>query len=114
MVLAVSNFSSVHHTDYKIGVPNRGIYTEVFSSDAKDFGGEGIANGKVTAKSGQMHGQKYHITLNLPPFSTTFFYKKKPAERKTKPVPKGKNNLTASRQKDSLRKSKSKRVSKQK
>lgn len=114
MVLAVSNFSSVHHTDYKIGVPNRGIYTEVFSSDAKDFGGEGIVNGKVTAKSGQMHGQKYHIALNLPPFSTTFFYKKKPAERKTKPVPKGKNNLTASRQNDSLRKSKSKRVSKQK
>lgn len=77
-VLAVSNFSSVYHDDYKIGVPNRGVYTEVFSSDAAEFGGSDIKNGKVTAKSGAMHGQKYHISLKLPPFSTLYFYKKKP------------------------------------
>ena len=78
MVLAVSNFSSVYHEDYKIGVPNRGTYTEVFSSDMEAFGGSGIENGKVTAKIGEMHGQKYHISLKLPPFSTTYYYKKKP------------------------------------
>lgn len=86
MVLCVSNFSSVQYTDYKIGVPNRGNYTEVFSSDDIRFGGSGIANGKVTAKSGKMHGQKYHISLSIPPFSTTYFYKKKPADKKPKPL----------------------------
>lgn len=84
MVLAVSNFSSVHYQDYKIGVPLRGVYTEAFSSDAKAFGGDGITNRKVTARRGEMHGQEYFISLALPPFSTIYFYKKKPAERRAK------------------------------
>ena len=93
MILAVSNFSSVYHPDYKIGVPRRGNYTEVFSSDAKEFGGEGITNGTVSAKSGKMHGQKYHISLALPPFSTLYFFKKKP-QAKTSQETKAKNNQT--------------------
>ena len=76
-LLSVSNFSSVYHPDYKIGVPNRGNYTEVFSSDDIAFGGGGRKNGKVTAQKGEMHGQKYFVSLALPPFSTTYFYKKK-------------------------------------
>ncbi len=82
LILAVSNFSSVLQKDYKIGVPFGGDYTEVFSSDNKDFGGQGIENGKVTAKKGNIHGRDKYISLTLPPFSTLYFYKKKPAERK--------------------------------
>ncbi len=77
MLLCVSNFSSVYHPDYKIGVLSRGNYTEVFSSDDVAFGGSGIKNGKVTAQKGEMHGQKYYVSLALPPFSTLYFYKKK-------------------------------------
>ncbi len=82
LILAVSNFSSVLQKDYKIGVPYGGVYSEVFSSDAKCFGGEGIENGKVSAKKGNIHGREHFVSLTLPPFSTVYFYKKKPAERK--------------------------------
>ncbi len=88
-VLAVSNFSSVYHPDYKIGVPNRGVYTQVFSSDDSAFGGSGTQNGKVTAKTGNMHGRKYHVSLALPPFSTLYFYKKK-----SKPKPQNEKSKT--------------------
>ncbi len=75
-ILAVSNFSSVPQENYKIGVPNRGIYEEIFTTDSKEYGGSGTVNGKVTAKAGKMHGQKQYIALNIPAFSTTYYYKK--------------------------------------
>lgn len=82
LILAVSNFSSVLQKDYKIGVPYSGVYEEVFSSDRKEFGGQGIENGKVSAKKGDIHGREHFVSLTLPPFSTIYFYKKKPAERR--------------------------------
>lgn len=75
-LLTVCNFSSNRYEAYKIGVPNRGNYTEVFSTDQKEFGGSGTPPQKVTAKSGAMHGQKQYIELTIPPFSAICFYKK--------------------------------------
>ena len=82
-LLSVSNFSSVKQENYKIGMPRSGVYTEVFSSDDESFGGSGIKNGKVTAKKGDWNGQKFYISVTVPPFSTVYFYKKKP-NKKTK------------------------------
>ncbi len=81
-VLSVSNFSSLLYEDYKIGVDRPGVYREVFSSDEERFGGSGIKNNKVTAKKGEMHGKPYHVSLTLPPFSTIYFYKRKPNTKK--------------------------------
>ena len=75
-LLCVSNFSSLTHKDYKIGVKRRGVYYEVFSTDDEIFGGGGIKNGKITTFSGKMHGQKQHIKITIPPFSTVYFLKK--------------------------------------
>ena len=75
-ILAVSNFSSVLQKDYKIGVPNKGIYTEIFTTDSKEYGGNGITNGKVKTKMGKIHGQQQYLSLNIPAFSTLYFYKK--------------------------------------
>ncbi len=82
-ILAVSNFSSVKQSGYKIGVPNRGVYEEIFSTDRTEYGGGGITNGKVTAKAGEMHGQKQYISLDIPAFSTTYFYKKASRKKNT-------------------------------
>ena len=82
-LLSVSNFSSVKQENYKIGVPRSGVYTEVFSSDDETFGGSGIKNGRVSAKKGEWNGQNFHISVTVPPFSTVYFYKKKP-NKKTK------------------------------
>ncbi len=76
MILSVSNFSKVPQKDYKIGVPRKGVYEEIFSTDEKRFGGSGIENGKVYAKSGQMHGKNQYISLEIPAFSTVYFYKR--------------------------------------
>lgn len=80
-VLSVSNFSSVKQENYKIGVSRPGVYKEVFSSEDTSFGGSGITNEKVTAKKGIFNGKDYYLSLTLPPFSTVYFYKRKPAKK---------------------------------
>lgn len=81
-LLCVCNFSSVRQPDYKLGVPNRGNYTQVFSSNDKEFGGDGTGNTVLKTKSGKYHGQKQYIELDIPPFSTIYIYKKKIRTRK--------------------------------
>jgi len=83
-VLSVSNFSSVKQENYKIGVERPGVYTEVFNTDDSAFGGEGITNGKITAKKGALNGREYYISVTLPPFSTVYFYKRKPVKKVNK------------------------------
>jgi len=83
-VLSVSNFSSVKQENYKIGVSRPGVYKEVFSSEDTSFGGSGITNEKVTAKKGIFNGKDYYLSLTLPPFSTVYFYKRKPVKRVNK------------------------------
>ncbi len=75
-ILAVSNFSSVPQEDYKIGVPQRGVYEEIFSTDSSEFGGNGTVNGKVKTKVGKMHGNNQYLSLKIPAFSTTYYFKK--------------------------------------
>lgn len=82
-ILSVSNFSSVLQRNYKIGVPMRGVYKQVFSSDDERFGGSGLKNEKVTSKSKGINGHKYHISVDIPPFSTTYFYKRGPKKKST-------------------------------
>lgn len=87
-VVVVCNFSSVLLENYAIGIPRRGKYTEIFSSDDQAFGGNGILNGEVYAKLKPLHGREYSLSLTLPPFSTIYLYKKGPAKEKTAAKPK--------------------------
>ncbi len=75
-VIVVCNFSSLTLENYFIGVPRRGKYTEIFTTDDTRFGGGGIRNGEVYAKLKPMHGKDYSLSLTLPPFSTIYLYKK--------------------------------------
>ena len=75
-VIVVCNFSSLTLENYYIGVPRRGKYTEIFTTDDTRFGGGGIRNGEVYAKLKPMHGKDYSLILTLPPFSTIYLYKK--------------------------------------
>ncbi len=89
-VIVVCNFSSVTRTDYRIGVPRRGKYDEVFSSDEARFGGSGIRNGQLYTKQSPMHGRDFCLALTLPAFSTICLYKKASAARKNTVEKKGK------------------------
>ena len=84
-LIVVCNFSSVTREKYRIGVPRRGRYQEVFTTDAEAFGGSGTLNGQVYTKQAPMHGRPCCVELTLPAFSTIFLYKKA-SEKKAKPA----------------------------
>lgn len=71
-IVAVCNFVPVKRENYRIGVPYPGKYTEVFNSDAVEFGGEGISNGTVDTEEEIMHGYDHSITLEIPPLSVIY------------------------------------------
>jgi 1,4-alpha-glucan branching enzyme len=81
-IFAISNFSSVKQENYKIGVPDEGLYEEIFSTDSAEFGGNGICNGVLNAQRGKYHQFDFHLSLTLPPFSTVYLYKEKKREFK--------------------------------
>lgn len=87
-IIAVCNFVPVRRDDYKIGVPYAGTYTLVFDSDAKEFGGSGIAKKKVQSEEFGMHGLEHSVSLTLPPLSVQYlrFTPKKTRAAKAKPA----------------------------
>ncbi len=72
-LIAVCNFTAVPRDSYKIGVPCKGSYDLVFSSDNKIYGGAGYAKKRVyKTKNIPMHGEKQSIDLCLAPLSTIY------------------------------------------
>ncbi|MBQ7132654.1 MAG: 1,4-alpha-glucan branching protein GlgB [Oscillospiraceae bacterium] len=71
-IVAVCNFVPVKRENYRIGVPYPGKYTEVFNSDAVEFGGQGLTNGTVDTEEEIMHGYDHSITLEIPPLSVIY------------------------------------------
>ncbi|HIR25294.1 MAG TPA: 1,4-alpha-glucan branching protein GlgB [Candidatus Egerieimonas faecigallinarum] len=103
MLLVVCNFSDVTYEDYQVGVPYAGKYKEVFNSDAKNFGGEGVTNPRVKmAKKEECDERKYSIRIKVPALGVSIFsYTKevakqsgnKAAKKKSAAQPKTKKNL---------------------
>ncbi len=83
-VIAVVNFAPVGHTDYKIGVPYDGKYEEIFTSDAPQFGGSGVTNGKLAAVAGECHNREQYIELSIAPLSILYLQGKPKPKRRTK------------------------------
>ncbi len=73
-VIVVCNFTPQPHAHYRIGVPEPGFYTEIFNSDARDYGGSNMGNlgGKWTDEW-SYHSRPYSIDLCLPPLGVLVF-----------------------------------------
>lgn len=66
-VVTVCNFSRQTYPQYRIGVPQAGIYRLLLNSDESDCGGSGVPVPPEIAASDQpMHGQPYSIEVPLP------------------------------------------------
>lgn len=67
-IVAVCNFTPQPHSHYRIGVPELGFYTELFNSDARQYGGSNMGNlgGKWTDEW-SVHNRPYSLDLCLPP-----------------------------------------------
>ena len=83
-IVVVVNFSPEEQQEYHIGVPITGTYEEIFTSDKTEFGGSGMANGKLKTENKPMHGQEQSIVLKIPRFGVLFFKGKARAKRRTK------------------------------
>lgn len=71
-LIIVVNFSPVERNNYLIGA-EEGTYTEVFNTNALEFGGTGTGNYKsIISSKGIMHGYDSHISLTVPPLSVIF------------------------------------------
>ncbi len=81
MVLVVCNFTPQVRSDYRVGVPVGGHWTEILNSDAFLYGGSGQGNmGGVEAAPAPMHGRPWSLALTLPPLSVIAFHAPPPEE----------------------------------
>ncbi|MCL2844173.1 MAG: 1,4-alpha-glucan branching protein GlgB [Chitinivibrionia bacterium] len=73
--LFVLNFTPVIRHDYHLGVPYNTKYKEVFNSNAKEYGGEGLGNGSkaIAAKAESSQGKPNTLVINLPPLAFNIF-----------------------------------------
>jgi 1,4-alpha-glucan branching enzyme len=74
VVIAACNFTPLPRHNYRVGVPNGGIWEEILNSDARDYGGSGQGNmGGVEAVPISFHNRPYSLNLVLPPLGAVFF-----------------------------------------
>lgn len=72
LLIVIYNFTPETRHQYRIGVPVRGKWREVFSSDNLKYGGSGALNiGDLSTAPIKYHHQDYSIQVTLPPLGMT-------------------------------------------
>jgi 1,4-alpha-glucan branching enzyme len=67
-LLAVLNWTPVARTDYRVGVPEPGFYTELLNSDADLYAGSNVGNeGGRQTEPVPSHGHQQSLRLTVPP-----------------------------------------------
>ena len=73
-LVCVHNFTPEVRHGYRIGVPTKGTYVEVFNSDLEEFGGSGVVNaGDIASEDYPFHGRDQSIVITVPPLATVFY-----------------------------------------
>ncbi len=67
------NFCPIKRHNYRIGVPQEGVYKCVFSTDKLAYGGKGVRLMPARAKKVPMHGYGQSISLTLPAMSVQYY-----------------------------------------
>ena len=67
----VCNLTPEPRYDYRVGVPQPGLWREVLNSDDARYGGSNLGNhGAVQADDAPWHGRDQSLRLTLPPLAT--------------------------------------------
>lgn len=67
-IVAVFNFTPVPRYNYRIGIPLKTSYKEIFNSDSHFYGGSNTGNfGMVKAEGISIHNRPFSINITLPP-----------------------------------------------
>ena len=73
--LIICNFTPVERSNFLIGVPDPGTWTEVLNTDAQIYGGGNRGNmGVADTTSESAHGHAQSLSLTLPPLSTIILH----------------------------------------
>lgn len=68
VMIVVCNFTPAVRQHYRIGVPYRGQWKEVFNSDDRKYMGSGVMNvGLLMTSPVKLHQRDYSVSLTLPP-----------------------------------------------
>ena len=97
-LLVVCNFTPIAYDDYPIGVPYKGRYKEIFSTEDTKYGGYGIANPRLkNARPGSVDGRDYYISVTVEPLSVAIynFTPLVPAKKETEQEVKADTNTSA-------------------
>ncbi len=73
-LLFVCNFTPVPRLKYRVGVPDPGVYREIFNSDSEMFGGSNLGNAGAVVSEPVGHNNHYHsLVVTLPPLAVVVF-----------------------------------------
>ena len=82
------NFEVNPYEEFRLGVPRPGVWEEVFTSDAEEFGGSGVTNAgeKIKSEDEPWNNQDQSIVLRVPPLGGTIlrYVRPLPAKRTAK------------------------------
>jgi 1,4-alpha-glucan branching enzyme len=69
-VIVILNFTPVPRENYRIGVPEAGIYGEILNSDSEFYAGSNVSNGiNIPAQEISWMNRPCSLTLTLPPMA---------------------------------------------
>jgi 1,4-alpha-glucan branching enzyme len=71
--LFIANFTPIVRNDYRVGVPQSGVWREVLNSDDLAYGGSGVLNGSIATDEVSTHGYDQSIAVTVPPLAAVFF-----------------------------------------
>ncbi|MDT8281661.1 MAG: 1,4-alpha-glucan branching protein GlgB [Gammaproteobacteria bacterium] len=75
-IICVFNFTPKPLENYVIGVPDAGLYKELFNSDTAWYGGSNmIHDADIQSHEQKEHGFEHNLTITLPPLAAIFLQK---------------------------------------
>jgi 1,4-alpha-glucan branching enzyme len=73
-LLFVCNFTPVPRLNYRVGVPDPGVYREILNTDAEMFGGSNMGNGGQVWTQPISQNNHYHsLSITVPPLGVVAF-----------------------------------------
>jgi 1,4-alpha-glucan branching enzyme len=73
-LVVILNLTPVYRTNFRVGIPMKGKWKEIFNSDATEFFGSNQLNtGVFQTENIPYNNQQQSIVINIPPLGTTIF-----------------------------------------
>lgn len=77
-LIVILNLTPVYREGYRVGLPFKAKWREIFNTDAKEFFGSGKLNNKVILpEKVRCHDRDYSMVINVPPLAVTILKQEK-------------------------------------